>query len=354
MSSGPKHKPFTRHPARNTVIARSLNGRLTRPLLLAGLIVIPLAVWVIWNGEPRLALQAFTRVGWGLAAVVLLRTLTVYLCGTAWSQLLRRHFLPFTAFQSVRFIREALNVLLPVTAVGGDLLGMRLITFWGLPGALAIASVTVDVTLQASAQAVFTLLGVFLLSRTYDDTGWLQTGVLGGVAALAAGLVVFQQLQRRGLKPLGRVLERVLSHGPLRHAVRSGPGGLQSAFTEIWNDRASLATAVSLHLAGWLVGIAEIWIALRFMGHPQSWAVATMLETLSQALRSIAFPVPAGLGVQEGSLIGLGHLLGLEPGVALALSMVKRVPDFVLGLPGLLAWLGLEARHPGSAHGGAP
>jgi hypothetical protein len=70
-----------------------------------------------------------------------------------------------------------------------------------------------------------------------------------------------------------------------------------------------------------------------------------MLESLSQGLRSLAFPVPAGIGVQEGGLIALGHLLGLEPGTALAISMVKRVPDIVLGVPALLAWLGLEARH---------
>lgn len=346
-----QQEDFRKRTARNTLSAHLLNGRLTRPLLLAILIAAPLAVWVIYNGEPRLALQTFTRMGWGLAGIVLLRGVTVVLCGTAWGQLMRRHALPLTAYQTVRFIREGLNVLLPFTGVGGDILGMRLITFWGLSGGLAIASVTVDVTLQAAAQAVFTLFGLALLSQIYG-TAWLQAAVLGGVAALGASLVVFQQLQRRGIQPLRRLLERAVPGGPLREVMRSPPMGLQSAFTEIWNDRASLVRAGAIHLTAWLVGIVEVWIALRCMGHPQSWAVAAMLETLSQGLRSLAFPVPAGIGVQEGSLIGLGHLLGLEPGVALAISMVKRVPDLVLGLPALAAWLGLEARHPAS--GGAP
>jgi len=43
-------------------------------------------------------------------------------------------------------------------------------------------------------------------------------------------------------------------------------------------------------------------------------------------------------------LVLLGHLMGLAPETALALSLVKRVPDLTLGIPGLLAWHWLEVR----------
>lgn len=346
-----RQSPYATHvgvPPGATLAVRRLNWRLAQPVLLALVIVVPLGIWVVHKGEPRLALQAFTRVGWGLLAVVLVRIATVVMCGTAWSRLLRRLSMPLRLFQAVRFIREGLNVLLPSAAVGGDILGMRLITFWGLSGALAIASVTVDVMLQALAQTVFTLLGVALLVRAYG-VGSPEILMLGGVVVFVAALLAFQVLQRRGMKPLERLLERVLPRNPLCDGDPRSRGaatlGLHAAFTEIWSDRPGIGAASGLHLAAWLVGILEIWIALRCMGHSRGWEVAATLESLSQGLRSLVFPVPAGIGVQEGSLIVLGQMLGLQPGAALAISMVKRVPDLVLGAPALLAWVGLEARH---------
>ena len=36
----------------------------------------------------------------------------------------------------LRLVREGINVLLPVASVGGDVVGGRLLTFWGATGAL--------------------------------------------------------------------------------------------------------------------------------------------------------------------------------------------------------------------------
>ena len=49
--------------------------------------------------------------------------------------------------------------------------------------------------------------------------------------------------------------------------------------------------------------------------------------------------------MQEGGYILIGQLLGVPAPLALSLSLVKRMPDLVLGAPGLLAWRIVEARH---------
>jgi hypothetical protein len=63
-----------------------------------------------------------------------------------------------------------------------------------------------------------------------------------------------------------------------------------------------------------------------------------MLEALGNAVRGAAFAVPGAIGVQEGGFILLGSLIGIAPDTALALSLVKRVRELTLGLPGLLTW----------------
>ncbi len=61
-------------------------------------------------------------------------------------------------------------------------------------------------------------------------------------------------------------------------------------------------------------------------------------------MRSLAFFTPAALGVQEGAYALLAPLIGLGVADALALSLVKRARDIVIGAPALLLWQRLEAK----------
>ena len=60
------------------------------------------------------------------------------------------------------------------------------------------------------------------------------------------------------------------------------------------------------------------------------------------AVRGAAFAIPGALGAQEGGLVLLCAAFGIPPEQAIALSLVKRAADLVLGVPGLLGWQLLE------------
>ena len=157
-----------------------------------------LALWLALTNDTGAILGAFAAVGWGLGAIILVRLLILGVCGAAWALLLRRAArLPLSAYLSVRFIREAINVMLPVATVGGDIVGARLITFWSLAAGLAGASILVDLLLQASGQAVFATVGALLLAQVAGAeslVGW----VLSGLGVAAAGLLGFYLAQRFG------------------------------------------------------------------------------------------------------------------------------------------------------------
>jgi glycosyltransferase 2 family protein len=67
-----------------------------------------------------------------------------------------------------------------------------------------------------------------------------------------------------------------------------------------------------------------------------------MIEGLSNALRTAAFLLPAGLGVQKGTLLVLAGWIGVPPSHALALALIKRGRELVVGGARLLVWLPLE------------
>jgi uncharacterized membrane protein YbhN (UPF0104 family) len=65
---------------------------------------------------------------------------------------------------------------------------------------------------------------------------------------------------------------------------------------------------------------------------------------MNQAMRHLAFMVPAGLGVQEATLVLFGSALGISSELALAVSMAKRLREVLCGVPALLSWQWLEGR----------
>src|SRR5262249_42780807 len=90
--------------------------------------------------------SAVLSVGWGMLFVVFTRVATVSVAGVGWWVLFPmpgRPWLGLAIF--LRFVREAVNTLFPLTQVGGDIVGARLLTFWAVPGALAPSSGIIDV-----------------------------------------------------------------------------------------------------------------------------------------------------------------------------------------------------------------
>jgi putative membrane protein len=298
-------------------------------------------LWLLYQNDYRAVLRSVADVGAGLAVVVLVRGAILALCGLAWWRLLRGlAVVRAGVVLGLRTVGEAVNVLLPVAAVGGDILRARLLNRSGVAGGIAVASASVDLLLQAVAQALFALIGVALLMRVAGGTEiapWAARGV--GIGALAlGGFYAVQQfggtrLVERGLGALARRWPAAVPGSDIR---------LHNSLQAIYAHRPSIAVALSLHELAWLLGALETWIALWLMGMPVSVPEALIIESLSQALRAAAFPVPSGVGIQEGGFIALGGLFGIPPEAALALSFVKRVPDFAIGLPSLLAWFWLE------------
>lgn len=244
---------------------------------------------------------------------------------------------PLRAVFLARWIGEAVNDMLPVAGVGGNVAKAQVLSRRGVPGVVAGASVVVDVTLVVATQLVFTIAGLAGFVLWVGDSRTTMNAVAGLVVTslLAGG---FYWLQRRGLfGALAGLLERVVD-GPQFAAIAGGARALDVEVKALYGERDRVARSTAWHLVQWCSGAVEVWVALWLLGHPVGLLEAFLLESLSQAVRTAAFIVPAGLGVQEAGFLALGSVLGIPPQTALALSLVKRVPEIVLGLPGLVAW----------------
>jgi len=314
-----------------------------RMIFLAGAIGVALLVaLMLWYGIPDIA-AAVASTRWGLALVVVARIVQMIAAGLAWRVLLPKGIIPPPAiFVLLRWIRESINNLLPVAQVGGEFAGARLLSSFGVRGGLAGASVLVDMLVQVTTQLLFAAVGIAALAE-FGASATLVRTATAGVAVLAPGIFGFYLMQRLG--GFGWIERRIVPFAQRWNWLPAGQGGVLDAHLQaLFNARRKLAMAAIIHLATWFFGASEIWIALVFMGEPASYTEALVIESLGQAIRAAAFAVPGGIGVQEGGYVVLCSVFGLSPQVAIALSLVKRVAELVLGLPGLLAWQSVERR----------
>ena len=287
--------------------------------------------------------QAVASAGWGAALVVMARAVAVAGAGIGWGLLIPGAVVHRPGlFVGVRFIREAINCLFPVAQVGGDLIGARLLTFFGVGSGLAFASVLVDIFVQVATLLVFVVAGVGILLAVSDDHG-LALGVSYGLLVAVPAIGGFFAVLRLGASQsltarLAHFVER--RQWPAVEQVTSLSQNLQA----VWQYRNGLLGSLLVHGALWVFGATEVWVALAFMGHPVTAIDAVAIESVGQAVRAAAFAMPGGLGIQDGGLIAVCGAFGVPPEVALALALVKRIAELVLGVPGLLAWQALEGR----------
>jgi putative membrane protein len=297
---------------------------------------------IFWAGaEP--VWHAFETAGWGVFGVVLLRGAAVAGAGLGWFVLFPPVLRPnaFTCV-SIRFLREGASTLLPMTQVGGEVIGARALTLRGTPASLSAASVLVDVLVQAATQFVFALIGLATLAATVRDSAVGETVAVVTAVAIPA-LCGFYLAQR----PIGQhAVKRLLARaaGDREWLSFGAIDALFARLGSIYANRGSLLAAAAIHMAVWLFGALEVWVILASMGFPANYAEALVIESLMHAIRGAAFAIPGALGAQEGGLVAIGAIFGVPAQAAVAMSLIKRVPDLVFGVPSLLGWQMLEGR----------
>ena len=264
----------------------------------------------------------------------------------------------------LRWYREAGNALLPAGAILGQAAAARLLARPRrgaakdtlVPGQMAGATATVDITLEAVSQLFFTLAGIGLLmaGRDHPESGSAGSGLacfaLAGLSIALAGAAAMVLVQRSlPLALIERLLARLSRRWP---AIQPGAiRDFQAAILALHANWPRLVAAILFHTTSWVMGAVEIAGVLWLLGHPVSLADALVIEALAQALRNLGFLLPGALAVQEGAIIAAAALVGVPPAAALAAALVRRSREVVFSIPGLIAWQRAEARGGGSPPG---
>lgn len=284
----------------------------------------------VWN--------ALRHAGWGMAVVVLLHLPQTALTSAAWGGLLPARIRPgLQRLYLMRWIKESVNALLPGGQVAGDVIRARLLARQGVPLRTAAASCAVDVSLGAFSLFAYLALGTLvLLSGAYSQAGARLAGpalAVGGAMAVALALAL-----RFGLMTLVERLGLRLSRQPA-WAGLGQLSGLHDTVLGMFRDRRRLAACALAHFLAWGLGTLETYAAMTALGLQPTLVDALIVDSLGQGARAAGFAIPGALGVQEGGYVLVCSLFGIPAEQAVALSLIKRARELILGAPGLALWL---------------
>jgi putative membrane protein len=311
-------------------------GALIRLFLIA---VILVTAWAFRSQLGNVS-GALSIAGWsGVAAMAAYHPLAICLCGLACYSL-TTNGKPMT-FVLARWVRDGVNELASFLPLAGEMAGARVLVCNGVRPAAAGALTVVDVTAEVLAQFLFSLAGVTLWLVRHpigEVVHWAMLGIGLSIPVLAAFVLVQRSSVMRFLETLpSRLLPKVWQ-------APQAENGIHAGITALWADHTRVLRAVFLHLAAWTVSAGEGWLALTLLGHPLALADVLAMECIIFAIRSAAFFIPGGLGIQEGGYLLLGAALGLPPEVALAVSLLKRGRAIILGIPALAIWQWQEGK----------
>jgi putative membrane protein len=312
---------------------------------IGGLLGLTLLVTLVVRADLSAMLHALDSGGWRLLWVIPYRALFFCLYAVGWLALLRpydpAHRAGFAYVFWVTAVREAVDRLLPVASVGGSVVGVRLLRWRGLAAAPVGASVIIEMVLTLVIVYAFTAVGLVLLAGFSAADPQYRRLLLAFLLSLPVPVATVLLLRHgSAFGRLQRFLRPLVGESTMSEQAASLDHELRASLRRGWR----LLIAGTLQFLALVSGCFEIWFALRLFGHPVSWGVALVLESMTQAVRHLAFVIPAGLGVQEAGLVLFGHALGVGGELALAVSMVKRMREVLCGLPALLSWQWLEGR----------
>jgi putative membrane protein len=238
---------------------------------------------------------------------------------------------------------QSVNRLLPTATIGGMFVRGRYLREKGGDETVIFSSLIVDKTTHGVSAVVVLFLGLILVLIEHVGEKIIII-ILSISLTLSVAIYIFIQIQRS--PKVEKLLNKWSGNeegffGTLKSRARE----VEKELDNIYAHPSEFILAVLIRVAGDLALTAEVWVAARLMHTPISVLDALTLRLVGFGIRSAAFVIWGGMGVQEAIYGLLSGFIGVSPASLIAISLVTRLREFIPAVPGVALWLGLESYH---------
>jgi putative membrane protein len=300
---------------------------------------IALALTLLLRNDLRGIGETLLGVGWWILLIAALHLPQILFAVLGWRALFEKPRPGLWLLFRIRWVRDSVNTLLPVAKLGGDVVRIRLLSRRGVRLPIVASSTVVDVFLEVATQIAFTLGAVILLlaSSQAEDVSQLALGTCAGAVVVAGILIAGQRLGAL------KLVERLAARGGVWSRLNI-LSGLHAEVGELCRHPKRIFLSAGFHFTAWFLGTFETFAAMELVGLHAVVREALIIEALGHAVRAAGLAIPGAMGVQEGGYLVICAIFGIGPEQALALALIHRIREVILGAPGLLLWHRMEQR----------
>lgn len=314
-----------------------------------------LLVFVIYKIGYQSLLDSVERVGWGFIPIVFLNILRHLMrSGSMYLAVSPDHrTFKYRSAVAARFGGEAVTFFTFTGPFLGDATKAVLLRK-NLPLTHGASAVIIDNILYYVSVILVVLGGVAALLFSYGSSGSVMTKVLTAIVITSVimfvGLILAIIYQ---VTPITRTIDFFARRNIApKFLVRKRQNILDvenNVFQFYRNRRRDFFTVFTISMCVHAVSVAEVLLALRFLGFDAYASTAFIIESLTKVINAVFSFVPGTIGVYEGGNGIILKTLGYTTAVGVALALVRRGAILFSTFIGLLIllWRGAArgARH---------
>lgn len=311
-------------------------------------VVLMLGLWALVShlveGREFALLAARTNPKWLIAAALLQGA--TYVCAAAvWHRALVLYGFhrPLRGLVPLGLAKLFTDQAVPSAGMSGTVLVVLALGRRGVPRGFALAAMLIGMVGFYVSYGIAVAIALAILWSKGDLSPLiLGAATVFGLIAAAVPLSIIWIRRHAG----SRIPEWLLRF----RVGQSIAGTLRQIPARTFRDPRVLAESTALQLAVFILDAATLGVMLRAVGSPAGPEVVFASFVLASVVSTLGF-VPGGLGVFEGSSVGMLNLLGVPLVAAFAATLLLRGFTFWLPmLPGL--WLARREmrRRPHAGH----
>mgnify|MGYP000309522500 CR=1 FL=1 len=301
----------------------------------AGVLLLALVGVVIVLLDWREVREVLGRAQWEWIPLTLLLTAVSYFCLSHSFALINESFgsgMRKLDLLWVGFVSSAM--IAAVGGLAGHAIRVLLMTRRGLAASDIMAPSLFHGYIESLAFFALIPGGLIYLLLTHPLSSgvavWLSvgTGILGAAFAITA-VVFFYGPARSVVLWVVRVFIRLVARRDIAPALRNFESTLNRGLREVRRHPQSLVLPVGLILADRVARVGGIWFCFQALGSDIEFGVTVTGFAIGVAAGVMSM-VPGGIGVQEGSIVGTYHLLGVPLEEAVLASILFRAVYYMI------------------------
>ena len=300
--------------------------------------------WAVSSVNLLAVANLLIKLGYGFIIVLILYGVVTWVDTIAWKNNFKREETRQFSLWSlwcIRQIGEAYNTITPLGTLGGEPIKAQLLKEkHGLSLKQGMASQIIARTTFLIGLILFFIPGIFFILQSDLISEKIKMTCLFSMAILSILIFLFLIFQITGTlgklarwsskRPFGKKMDVFLNK------LEIVDQGISSYYKQ---DIRRAIISVSYAFIGWVIGIAELYVTLYFLGYNLSLTDLWLIEALAQLIRNASFFIPLSIGAQEGGLLLIFTALGMPGTLGITVSFVRRIKELLWVCLGLaIGW----------------